>query len=418
MAKFIINGGKPLGGEVVVGGSKNAVLPLMAACLLTSQECVLRNVPKIADVQAMIEIIKDLGAAVEYRDHTVSIRAQNVNTHAPNPNLVGKLRASILLLGPLLARVKRVEIPYPGGDRIGARPISTHVKALNALGAAFQTDDSLVFFAEALVGNKIVLEESSVTATENVLMAASMASGRTVIKLAAMEPHVQQLADFLNKMGAKIPGAGTTIITIDGVDRLNGAEIDVIPDSEEAASLITLAAATKSDVKVKGVNPEVMDDFLLKMRAMNVNLEVGSDYIYVKSPIKDYKAHPKLQSGLYPKLNSDFLPPLAVLATQAIGETFICEWMYENRLGYVQELAKMGAKAEILDPHRVKIMGPTTLAGQKITTYDLRMGITLVIAALVANGQSEISDIHHIDRGYENLEERLQKLGADIKRTA
>ncbi|MBI4363396.1 MAG: UDP-N-acetylglucosamine 1-carboxyvinyltransferase [Candidatus Doudnabacteria bacterium] len=417
MAKFIINGGRPLNGEITVSGSKNAVLPLMAACLLTEEKCTLHNVPKIADVDAMVSIIKDLGAEAQYEDHTVSISAKNITKHNPHPDLVGKLRASILLLGPLLGRIKRVEIPYPGGDRIGARPINTHVKALNALGASFQTDDTLTFFVpDELKGSKIILEESSVTATENAIMAAVTAAGTTVIKLAAAEPHVQQLADFLNKMGARISGAGTTTITVEGVGKLKGAEIDVIPDSEEGASLVILAAATKSDVKVSRLNPDALDDFLLKIKSMGVNLEIGSDYVWVKPPKNHYKGHPKLQSGLYPKLNSDFLPPMAVLATQAEGETFIYEWMYENRLGYVQELAKMGAKAEILDPHRVKITGPAPLVGQKITTFDLRMGITLVIAALIAKGQSEISDIHHIDRGYENLEGRLQALGADIKR--
>ncbi|MBI3952552.1 MAG: UDP-N-acetylglucosamine 1-carboxyvinyltransferase [Candidatus Doudnabacteria bacterium] len=416
MSKFVINGGRPLSGEIRVSGSKNAVLPLMAACLLTDQKCVLRNVPRIADVEAMTAIIADLGAEVEYKDHEVVIWAKNVTNHCPNPALVAKLRASILLLGSLLARIKKVEIPYPGGDRIGVRPINTHVKALNALGASFHTDDGLVFFAEELRGNKIVLEESSVTATENAMMAAATAAGTTIIKLAAMEPHVQQLAEFLNKMGARITGAGTTTITIEGVEKLTGAEISVIPDSEEAASLITLAAATKSDVRITGLNPNCLDDFLLKIKAMGVNLEVGDEYVRVKISSKPYKAHPKLQSGLYPKLNSDFLPPMAVLATQAEGETFIYEWMYENRLGYVAELAKMGASVEVLDPHRVKIKGPTSLHGQRIATFDLRMGITLVIAGLVADGQTELDNIEHIDRGYEGLEERLVKLGADIKR--
>lgn len=416
MSKFIITGGKPLAGEIQVSGSKNAVLPLMAACLLCEEECVLRNVPKIADVDSMVKIMQDLGAEVRYEDSTLRIKAANITKHNPHPELVARLRASILLLGPLLARVKRVELPYPGGDRIGARPIHTHVKALNALGASFHTEESLTFFAEELRGNRIVLEESSVTATENAMMAAVLAAGQTQIKLAAMEPHVQQLGEFLNRMGAKVYGYGSTTINIEGVEKLHGAEIEIIPDSEQAASLIVMAAATKSDVIVTRLNPDVLDDFLLKLKNMNVNFETGPDYIHAKIPQKPYKAHSKLQSGLYPKLNSDFLPPLAVLATQAEGESFIDEWMYENRLGYVPELVKMGARAEVVDPHRVKIIGPTKLHGERITTYDLRMGITLVIAALVADGRSEIDNIEHIDRGYEDLEGRLQRLGADIRR--
>jgi UDP-N-acetylglucosamine 1-carboxyvinyltransferase len=247
------------------------------------------------------------------------------------------------------------------------------------------------------------------------MMAAVLASGKTVIKLSAMEPHVVQLGEFLNLMGAKIKGLGSPTIEIEGVDNLHGAQIEIIPDSEQAASLINLAAATKSQITISKLSTSFLEDFLLRMKKMNVNFEVGPDYVKVIPPEGDYIGT-KIQAGLYPKLNSDFIPPMSVLATQAKGESLLHEWMYENRQGYVESLNQMGANAKILDKDRVLITGPTKLHGAKITTYDLRMGMTLVIAALVADGQSEISDIHHIDRGYENLEERLRALGADIKR--
>ncbi|HEV8601342.1 MAG TPA: UDP-N-acetylglucosamine 1-carboxyvinyltransferase [Patescibacteria group bacterium] len=415
MSKFVINGGKQLGGDIRVSGSKNAVLAIMAASVLTKEECVLTNVPQIKDVESMALILKDLGVSVEAEGTTLRINARKLASSSPNPELVSKFRGSILLIGPLLARTGIAEMPFPGGDLIGKRPIDAHVSALKALGAESSANGNLNFSVKKFKGSKVVMEESSVTATENAMMAAVTAQGKTVIKLAAMEPHVQQLGEFLKTMGADIQGYGTPTISISGVSRLHGASVAIIPDSEQAASLITLAAATKSDVTVTGLNPDYLEDFLVRIRKMNINFEVGTDFVHVKLPDKDYVGT-KIQSGLYPKLNSDYVPPMAVLATQALGETLIYEWLYENRLGYVAELNKMGANAEILDPHRVKITGPTKLSGKQIKTYDLRMGMTLVIAALTASGQSEISDIHHIDRGYENLEERLTSLGADIKR--
>ncbi len=416
MAKYIINGGKKLKGEIIVSGGKNAVLPLIAATLLTDEECVLTNVPAIKDVETMIEILQDLGVISNPSDHSLVIRAEKIEKTSLNPELVKKLRGSVLIMGALLARMGKVELDFPGGDSIGARPLDTHISALKLLGTAITLDDSyLKLEAKQLKGNKIVLEESSVTATENVMLAAVLANGQTVIKLAAMEPHVQQLGEFLNLMGAKVSGLGTTTITIEGVTKLHGAKIAVIPDSEEAASFITLAAATKSNIKVSRLNPETLDDFLLKLAKMNVNFKVGKDFVEILKPSGNYKGA-KIQCGLYPKLNSDMVPPMAVLASQSEGETIIYEWLYENRLGYVAELTKMGGKAEILDPHRVKITGPTPLTSAKIRSYDLRMGITLVIAALVAQGESEIEGIEHVDRGYENLEERLAAIGADIKR--
>ncbi|MBI4049678.1 MAG: UDP-N-acetylglucosamine 1-carboxyvinyltransferase [Candidatus Doudnabacteria bacterium] len=415
MAKFLITGGKKLSGEIRVSGSKNAVLPIMAASLLSQEESVISRVPKIRDVETMVAILRDLGAVVDWSDHTLRIRPDNIAKTELNAELVAKLRGSILLLGSLLGRLKKVKMAYPGGDLIGRRPITVHLEAFKNLGCEVFVSDQIQILAGKLRGGKIILEESSVTATENAIQAAVLASGTTVIKLAAMEPHVQQLCQFLNKMGAKISGIGTTTLTIEGVQKLHGAQIELIPDSNEAASFITLAAATKSHVTVTHLNPDFLDDLLIKFKKMQVNFEVGNDFVRIKKPLADYIGA-KIQCGLYPKLPSDDVPALAVLATQAVGESLVDEWLYENRLGYVEQLKKMGAKVEILDPHRVKIAGPTKLYGAKLTSYDIRMGVTMVIAALVAEGQSEIEGIEHIDRGYENLEERLVNLGAEIKR--
>lgn len=415
MSKFLIQGGKKLTGEVIISGSKNAVLPLMAACLLTDEECTLHNIPLIKDVESMLEIIQDLGAEVTRSGSTVKIWAKEIKKSEPNPELVKKFRGSILLVGAMLGRLGKIKLPYPGGDKIGKRPVDTHVSALQALGASAVINENMEFSAVHLIGTKIVLEETSVTATENAMLAAVLAEGKTVIKLAAMEPHVQQLGELLNLMGGNVSGIATPTLTIEGVSKLHGAEITVIPDSEEAASFITLAAAVKGDVKISHLNPDFLEDFLLRLRKMNVNFETGVDYVHVLPPDKEYVGS-KIQCGFYPKLNSDYVPPMSVLATQAQGESLVYEWLYENRLGYVAELKKMGANAEILDPHRVKIIGPTKLHANSITGYDLRMGMTLVIAALVADGQSEINEIHHIDRGYTDLEARLRNIGADIKR--
>ncbi len=414
MSKFIINGGKKLSGEIRVNGSKNALFPLFAAALLTDEECQFTNVPDILDKQVMLDLLADLGAQVSVTDHAVSIQAANLKKSEVSPEAT-KLRGSIVLLGALLARTKKAKISFPGGDAIGKRPIDSHLAAFKALGASVSVTESIEVIADKLVGNKIILEESSVTATENAILAASLALGTTVVKLAAMEPHVQQLCEFLNKMGANISGIGTTTIKIEGVKKLHGASVELIPDSNEAASFITLAAATKSDVRVANLNPDFLDDFLLKLSKMNVRFEVGLDFVHVLAPVGGYIAA-KIQCGLYPKLASDDMPILAVLATQAAGESLIYEWLYENRLGYVEQLKSMGAQAQILDPHQVKIIGPTVMKGAKMISYDIRMGMTMVTAALVAEGQSEIGEIHHIDRGYENLEGRLSQLGADIKR--
>ncbi len=415
MSKFIITGGKKLSGEIEVAGSKNAMFPLLAASLLTDEECVFTNVPEITDKGAMVALLQDLGCDVQIAPHRVAVKAVKLSKSELNAQLTGKFRGCIVVLGALLSRLGHAKMFSPGGDMIGKRPIDSHLAAFEALGATTTVNGAIEVTATKLQGAKIILEESSVTATENAILAASRATGQTVIKLAAMEPHVQQLCEFINLMGGKISGIGSTTIVIDGVEKLHGAQIALIPDSNEASSFITLAAATKSEMRISHINPDYMDDFFLKLKNMNVNFEVGKDYVQVKTPTGDYQAS-KIQCGLYPKLASDDIPPMAVLATQAVGKSVMNEWMYENRLGYATELMRMGAEVEAVDSHNIVFTGPSKLHGAKMTGSDIRMGMTLIVAALVAEGESEIEGVEHIDRGYENIEERLTKLGAQIKR--
>jgi len=418
---FVIRGGKPLNGEIEVGGSKNAVLPLLSASLLCDGKVVFRNVPLIRDVEAILEIMRGLGSYIERRDHEVFIDNSHVKSFEPNPELVRRIRGSVLLFGALLARFGKVKMPYPGGDVIGARSLDTHFEALRSLGATVDETSNHFISLEApsgLKGAKIVLAESSVTATENTIIAAALAEGDTVIKLAATEPHVQDLVTFLNSAGAQIEGVGMPTIRIRGTPRLeckNNAEHNIIVDSDEAMSFAVLAAATRSDVVIKPMNPDFIEDGILKLKTIGVNLEVGDSFLKISKPTTLYKAA-KIQSGLYPKLMSDQLPPFAVLATQALGTSLIHEWMYEGRLGYINELIKMGANAIIMDPHRALIIGPTPLRGAELRSLDIRSGMTTLIAGLVAEGETIINEAQIIDRGYERIEERLQALGADIKR--
>lgn len=416
MSSLVINGGKKLAGTIRVAGMKNAVVALMPACLLTEEECVLENVPAIRDIDALIKIFHELGVAAERRGESIKINAKNLRSGEPDRELTRKIRASVLLMGPLLARFRSVRMSYPGGDVIGARPIDTHLAGFAKLGALVRENHSDVSInAQKLMGSTIVLTESSVTATENIMMAATLAEGTTVIKLAAMEPHVQDLAVFLNKMGAKISGHGSPTITIEGVKKLHGATHKIIPDQVEAGTFACLAAATRSEIEIQDIEPDHLDAEFVLLEEMGVEFEVGHTNLYIKRPKELYKAA-VIQTGLYPKLASDLQAPFGVLATQAKGTSLVHDWMYEGRLGYINELIKMGANAIIADPHRALITGPTPLFGTEINSLDIRAGITLVIAGLVAEGKTIINDAEHIDRGYEKIEERLQKLGADVRR--
>ncbi len=418
MEKFIINGGKPLRGEIEVKGSKNATTPILSACLLTTEECIIDNVPLITDVMNMIRILQSMGVEVErIGERTVRIKAgDNVDPEKMDFSLVGHMRSSILLLGSLLARFHKFKIKQPGGCIIGARPIGTHFEALEALGAEITQDDNFYYFeTDKLVGKKIVLKEFSVTATENLMMAATLAEGTTTIRTAAIEPHVQDLGRFLRKMGAEIRGCGFHTIEIKGVEKLHGARHSIQPDPIEAGTFAIAAGATRGDVLIKNVEPNDLDLVLEKLREAGVNLDVEGKNLHIK-PTSKLGSLDKIEARTYPGLPTDLQAPFAILATQTEGNTLIHDTLYEGRMNYINELVKMGANAVICDPHRAIITGPTPLYGKDITSFDLRAGATMIIAALLAQGQSTISGIEQVDRGYEKIEERLGNLGADIRR--
>lgn len=418
MQKFVINGGKPLKGKIDVMGSKNAATPILSACLLTKEACVIDNIPLIDDVLKMIELLKSMGVEVEWLEkRKLRVKAgDNVDPEKMDFSIVGHMRSSILLLGSLLARFKKFKIKQPGGCIIGARPVGVHFDALEALGAKITPENGFYCFeADRLIGKKIVLREFSVTATENLMMAATLAEGTTIIKIAAIEPHVQDLARFLIKMGAKIKGLGIHTIQIKGVQKLHKAEHKIIPDTIEAGTFAIAAIATKGDVEINNVNPHELDLVIEKLKEIGANIEIKENKLLIK-PSPKYNAIRKIETRTYPGIPTDLQAPFAVLATQAEGTTLIHDTMYENRLAYINELNKMGANAIICDPHRALITGPTPLYGQDITSFDLRAGATLIIAALLASGKSTIDKIEQVDRGYERIEERLRNLGAEIER--
>jgi UDP-N-acetylglucosamine 1-carboxyvinyltransferase len=418
MEKFIITGGKPLKGEIDVRGSKNATTPILSACLLTKEECIINNVPLITDVMKMIQILQSMGVEVErIGERSVRIKAgDNVDPEKMDYSLVGHMRSSILLLGSLLARFHKFKIKQPGGCIIGARPIGTHFDALEALGANITQDESFYYLeADRLVGKKIILKEFSVTATENLMMAATLAEGTTLIRTAAIEPHVQDLGRFLRKMGANIKGCGYHTIQIDGVEKLHGATHTIQPDPIEAGTFAIAAGATRGDVLIKNVSIDDLDLVLEKLREAGVRFEAEGNNLHIK-PTSKLGSLSKIEARTYPGIPTDLQAPFAILATQTEGNTLIHDTLYEGRMNYINELIKMGANAVICDPHRAIITGPTPLYGTDISSYDLRAGATMIIAALLAQGKSNLSGIEQVDRGYENIEERLANLGADIKR--
>ncbi|MFA6897660.1 MAG: UDP-N-acetylglucosamine 1-carboxyvinyltransferase [Patescibacteria group bacterium] len=419
MEQFIINGGKPLKGEIEVMGSKNATTPIFSACLLTKEECIIDNVPRITDVMNMIKILQSIGVEVErIGERTVRVKAgDNVDPEKMDFALVGHMRSSILLLGSLLARFHKFKIKQPGGCIIGARPIGTHFDALEALGATITQDDQFYYFnADKLTGKRIVLKEFSVTATENLMMAATLAEGTTTIRTAAIEPHVQDLGRFLRKMGADIRGCGFHTIEIRGVQKLHGAKHSIQPDPIEAGTFAIAAGATRGDVLIKNVIPDDLDLVLEKLKEAGVIFDIENGKNLHIKPTSKLGTLGKVEARTYPGLPTDLQAPFAVLATQTTGNTLIHDTLYEGRMNYVNELTKMGANAVICDPHRAIITGPTPLYGKDITSFDLRAGATMIIAALLAQGQSTLSGIEQVDRGYERIEERLSNLGADIKR--
>jgi len=423
MSKFIIEGGRKLKGEIEISGAKNAATPILAATLLADGDFVLDNIPDILDVRRMMTILEMLGAKVEYNsnNHRAIINTTGVKNGQADFKEVKRLRSSILLMGPLLARFKQVKMMPPGGCNIGNRPVEAHFEAMSALGARVKTDKDFYYLnRERLVGSTIILPEFSVTATENALMAAVLASGQTIIKLAAAEPHTVDLGNFLIKIGAKIIGLGTHTLTVNGVKKLSAVNYKIIPDQIESGTFLVLGALVGQPLIIKGASLDQLDLILLLLKKIGVEIQIikskESNLVNLSVTASRGLKFFNLQTLPYPGFPTDLQSVFAVLATQAKGSSLIHDAMYEGRLKYINELLKMGAQAIICDPHRAMITGPTKLSGAKIESFDLRSGASLIIAALVASGKTIIGDAEQVDRGYEKIDEKLRMVGAEIRR--
>ncbi|MBL8134535.1 MAG: UDP-N-acetylglucosamine 1-carboxyvinyltransferase [Anaerolineae bacterium] len=424
LQQFVIEGGHPLNGEITASGNKNAALKMIPACLLTDEPVILHNVPDIGDVRSIIAILRSVGAAVDWlTPNTLRVHAQNIHTSEIDAALTSRLRASIVLAGPMLARCGRVTLGLPGGDSIGERRIDMHVYALTRLGAKVSFDGAVRIAADHLRGAHIVLVEASVTATENTVMAAVLARGTTVIENAASEPHVQDLCKLLVAMGAQIDGIGSNRITIHGVARLHGAEARVGADFMEVGSLIGAAVMTGGDLLIRQADPAYLSTIALVFDRLGVHWEVLGDDIRVPAH-QELTIKPDLGSRIpiikaqpWPAFPSDLMSVALTVATQSAGAVLFHDWMYESRFFFTDRLIRMGARITLCDPHRVLVQGPTALVGQaNITSPDIRAGMAMLLAALAAKGETHISNIQQIDRGYERIEEKLSALGANIVR--
>ncbi len=416
--KFIIEGGKKIEGEVEIKGYKNAAGPILASTLLTEEDCIIDNLPLVADVLSLVNILEKMGTEIEWLgERKIKINTRKINPEKLDFEEVSKSRVSVLLIGPLLVRFKNFKISSPGGDRIGLRPIFTHLDAFKKLGAEISQEGNFYHFkAENLFAKEIILKEFSVTATENLMLTTSLIEGQTVIKMAAGEPQVQDTGRILKAMGVKIEGLGTHTLKIEGVKKLKGVSHQIVSDPLETGTFIIAGAVVPgSQLKIKKVIFEHLDSFLDKMEEIGVDFQKNSDNSLTVNYSPDLKAV-KVQALPYPGFPTDLLPIIVPLLTQTRGKNLIHDPLYENRLNYTQELRKMGADIEIVDPHRAFVFGKTPLRGVKIESWDIRAGASLVIAGLLAQGQTIIENIHQIDRGYEKIEQQLQKLGANIKR--
>jgi UDP-N-acetylglucosamine 1-carboxyvinyltransferase len=415
--KFLIQGGIPLRGEVKISGYKNSAGAILSAVLLSKKSSIIDNLPSVTDALDQIEILKQMGAKTEWlNSQKIKIDPLEIDPEKIPNQLFEKMRVSILLAGPLLARFRKFKIPHPGGDKIGLRPIFTHLEALKDFGVKIGEKDGFYHFERPknLKGKKIVLKEFSVTATEIIMMLAILAEGKTTIELAAAEPQIQDLGNFLKKMGGDIEGLGTHTIVIKGKKSLTGAEFKICPDLLEAGTFLIAFALTKGQGKIKNVNPEHLTMFLEKMKEIGVNFETSNSEITVR-PSKEFKAA-KIQVLPYPGFPTDLQPQTSVILTQAKGKSLIHEPLYENRFQYLQELRKLGADIEITDPHRALIFGKTKLTGNKLNALDIRSGAALILAGLIAKGKTVIQNISQIERGYEKFEEKLKKLGGKIEK--
>jgi UDP-N-acetylglucosamine 1-carboxyvinyltransferase len=417
MSTLLIEGGQRLSGSVDVEGNKNSALPLLAACLLTTDECVLANVPRISDVEVMARLLLDLGAEVDgIGSSTLTVRCPNVLKDEPDGALVGRLRGSVLLLGPLLARRGRARLAAPGGDFPARRTITTHLEALAAMGA--RAVDSYVgpgYELEAPDGLKptsIYLYEASVTGTETALLAAAAADGLTEIRHAACEPHVVELCEFLQKLGVGITGLGTTTIRVEGGAKLHGAEHRLWGDYIEAGSWAVVAAITGGDIDIRGARAEDLEVVAAVLTRMNSRCRMDGDVFRVEQ--SNVQGAGRVTTSLWPGFPSDLVSLVTVLATQAQGRTLVHDWLYELRLFALEQLSGMGADLFLCDPHRIIVTGPRRLRGRPLDSRDLRSGMALIAAALAADGQSRLSPLETVERGYGRLVERLQELGAKV----
>jgi UDP-N-acetylglucosamine 1-carboxyvinyltransferase len=426
MEKFVIEGGVPLSGTMVPAGNKNGALPILASSVLTEDEVIVRNVPRIRDVEAMLEILRAIGVQVSWRGpNEVSLCAAHVHQVEVERELAELIRASFLLAGPLLARFHRAVMPPPGGDVIGRRRLDPHLDAFRAMGATTDCGREIVLNApKGLRPTDVFMDEPSVMATENALMAAALTPGTTVIGNAACEPHVQDLARMLVKMGADIQGIGSNLITVNGAERLHGCTHDIAPDHIEIGSFMALAGVTGGELRIKDTVPGDLRMIRLVFERVglcsvldgNDVLVPGGQKLVTRADEGEHKS--KIQDGPWPAFPADLTSIAVALATQAEGSILVHEWMFENRLVFTDKLILMGADIVLCDPHRVIVTGPRRLRGERVESPDIRAGMAMLLAALCAEGRSEIGNIRQIDRGYERIDERLRDLGARIERVA
>ena len=425
MEHLVVEGQAQLHGSVSPSGNKNAALPLLAACLLTDEPVILHNVPRIRDVEALSALMRSLGASIEELDsHTWRVIAREIRSRELDRDLCRQIRASILLAGPMLARCGEIRLPPPGGDVIGRRRVDSHLLALTSLGARVTYERIFDMRATGLHGAEILLDEASVTATENAVMAAVRAEGRTTIRNAASEPHVQDLCTFLNHLGAHIYDIGSNVLHIEGVPALHGGEYTLGADYLEVASFIVAAAVTHSEIRIRQVRPADLDMTRLIFRRLGIEWQVdGSDLIVPQDQRLEVQtdlggAIPEISVMPWPAFPTDMMSIAIVAATQSRGTVLFHDWMYPSRMFFIDKLVAMGARVILCDPHRVIVQGPSELAGEQLESPDIRAGMALILAALAARGQSVIRNIAQIDRGYERIDEKLRQLGARIERRA
>ena len=424
MEKFVIEGGVPINGEVIPAGNKNAALPLLAACLLTDEPIILRNIPLIKDVIVMRDLIESLGAKVEALDPSSwRITARDIRPADLNPDLCRLIRASILIAGPMAARVGEFQLPSPGGDVIGRRRLDTHILALRALGVEVEYDRGFSFQADGLHGADFLMDEASVTATENAIMAAVTAKGDSVIHNAASEPHVQELCNFLNMLGAQIEDIGSNTLHIHGVPKLQGGEFTIGPDYIEVISFVGAAAVTRGSVRIKKAGVKNLKMVHHIFERMGVTWQIEDDDLIIPAEqelkiIPDLDgAIPEIKTNVWPAFPTDLMSIAITVATQASGSIMFHDWMFSGRMYFTDKLVGMGAKIILCDPYRCLIQGPNQLYGENLESPDIRAGMSMLLAALAAKGQSTIRNIGQIERGYQDVDKKLRALGANITRT-